>query len=681
MNKAILKRSVVTLTVLAIVAFAALLSIQIATAGHNADGLVGYWNFDDETADDSAHDHDGDVIGAEYVSSGVLGSSYALSFDGADDYVEVTAPGFLDDSEGSVVAWFKLDDPNIDAPLVITSASVDGNLDDEFLVQWQGNAEDVVRVAVIENGTVTMRLDGDTVVDDTGWHQVVVTSDGASINLYVDGVLQTLTETTGANTGQWFDDATDTDTFTIGGVMRSSLQGDFSGDIDEVRVYDQVLTLADIKVLAGNTRFHQYNDGDPVDSWSCKEDSLEEWHFVINQIRGGEEAPESITVLWENGATEEISSVVVGKKVKTAHYSTQSNLDSQVVDAVADLYDGWSGNFNLSHGPCGSIEVTKVTDPEDYPQDFEFNASYGDFFLGDGDSDVKYLNPGSYNVDENVPAGWDLEAECAVGEEDPVEYTPGADFDLAAGDVVMCTFTNTFDASLFDDLVLWLNASTLGLEDSDPVSLWEDQSGNNNDATGASDERPEYIDGVLNGQPVVRFDGVDDWMSVLSDPSLSITDDREYEILVVFRTDVEERGGLVSKRVDSASWNPAYIVELEWIDNLRTAVRDGVTTVDATDSTDVFDGVGHLFGSVWAGDDFHLYLDGVLETISDTTSVVGFDSDGIDGVPLAIGTHYNGVDITGWYDGDIAEILIYDRALSSLERDAVEAYLQTKYGL
>ena len=76
-----------------------------------------------------------------------------------------------------------------------------------------------------------------------------------------------------------------------------------------------------------------------------------EWHFVINQINSAANAPQSITVNWANGDSEVVPlSKFTGG---VAHYVTTSNLDSTVVSATAEIYSGWSGQFNLSHGPCG----------------------------------------------------------------------------------------------------------------------------------------------------------------------------------------------------------------------------------------------------------------------------------------------------------------------------------------
>jgi hypothetical protein len=94
-------------------------------------------------------------------------------------------------------------------------------------------------------------------------------------------------------------------------------------------------------------------DTKPIDAkvLSGHECDATEWHFVITQIDSSANAPATIHVVWANGAEEDVPlSKFTGG---TAHYVTDSNLDSTVVSATADIYVGWSGQFNLSHGPCG----------------------------------------------------------------------------------------------------------------------------------------------------------------------------------------------------------------------------------------------------------------------------------------------------------------------------------------
>jgi hypothetical protein len=85
-----------------------------------------------------------------------------------------------------------------------------------------------------------------------------------------------------------------------------------------------------------------------------------EWHFVITGVTAAN-APQSIEVTWANDDTETVPLLRVTGGV--AHYVTTSNLDSTVVSATAVIFAGWSGQFNLSHGPCGPTTPPTTTAP------------------------------------------------------------------------------------------------------------------------------------------------------------------------------------------------------------------------------------------------------------------------------------------------------------------------------
>jgi len=91
------------------------------------------------------------------------------------------------------------------------------------------------------------------------------------------------------------------------------------------------------------------------------------------------------------------------------------------------------------------IVVEKQTLPNGDPQSFHFDASYdeGGFNLvDDQQNDSGDLDPGMYDVSEDVPAGWDLTSALCSDESD-------ADaIELSAGETVTCVFTNTKRGSI-----------------------------------------------------------------------------------------------------------------------------------------------------------------------------------------------------------------------------------------
>lgn len=90
----------------------------------------------------------------------------------------------------------------------------------------------------------------------------------------------------------------------------------------------------------------------------------------------------------------------------------------------------------------GTITILKQASPSDTGRSFDFAGDLGSFSLMHGEFVVETRTPGVYAVSETVPAGWQLDsAECDDG-------SPAGAIDLAAGESVTCTFTNSLQAVL-----------------------------------------------------------------------------------------------------------------------------------------------------------------------------------------------------------------------------------------
>ncbi|RXZ68274.1 prealbumin-like fold domain-containing protein [Agromyces albus] len=126
--------------------------------------------------------------------------------------------------------------------------------------------------------------------------------------------------------------------------------------------------------------------------------------------------------------------------------------DGTVVDledfsAAIDLDAGETVECTFTNTERGLIFVDKETLPNEFDQDFEFTFDGGegpiDFTLNDATDDEEdfwnsgFIVPGTYTVDELVPAGWTLDGiSCGVVDGD------GTTIELGAGEVVSCVFTN-----------------------------------------------------------------------------------------------------------------------------------------------------------------------------------------------------------------------------------------------
>lgn len=88
-----------------------------------------------------------------------------------------------------------------------------------------------------------------------------------------------------------------------------------------------------------------------------------------------------------------------------------------------------------------------------------------------------------------------------------------------------------FPALTNSALELWLNANTLSLTNGAPVSTWNDTSGAGNSAIQTNSAfRPIWLTNLINGQPVVRFNGTNNYMDIGN----GLGTNNQFEFFVVY---------------------------------------------------------------------------------------------------------------------------------------------------
>ena len=217
-------------------------------AGAAQAGVVAEYKFD-ETGGAVAHDSVGSVDGnlgggATFVGGGVRGG--AISLDKATNgYVEM-GDHFYFSGPFSVEAWVRMPAGSTDWGAAVSKhhATV---VSGYFLAIGDvsdgcggggGSAHFYVAYPCSGNSATT--------VNDGKWHQVVGTYDGFRTSIFVDGVFQS--SSPGGNPSLNNDAP-----FMVGGFKApgGALFGAFTGQIDEVRVYDSALSAGEVgKVYA-----------------------------------------------------------------------------------------------------------------------------------------------------------------------------------------------------------------------------------------------------------------------------------------------------------------------------------------------------------------------------------------------------------------------------------------------
>jgi len=210
--------------------------------------LVGFWNFDDGTADDSSgNGHHGTLTAGDATTS----VSIVYDTDRGNNVLELNNPAghtinSIVDCGGagswadirsriSIATWLKVDTFHIN---------------NQYLLA-KGNTYQLTRSGTTNamrsymDGLSDTALSSSATVNDGNWHHVVVTydSDSSERIIYIDGV------DSGSDTPSGLLNV-HTESFVIGGRLNGSYDHrGWDGRIDDVRLYDYVLTPDDADLL------------------------------------------------------------------------------------------------------------------------------------------------------------------------------------------------------------------------------------------------------------------------------------------------------------------------------------------------------------------------------------------------------------------------------------------------
>ena len=239
----------------------------------------------------------------------------------------------------------------------------------------------------------------------------------------------------------------------------------------------------------------------------------------------------------------------------------------------------------------------------------------------------------------------------------------------------MSAFTKCFRPvssypSDFADLAVWLRADS-GVTFDIPtkrVSAWSDSSGTNNNmaqSTAANQPLREGYGGQ-NDKAYFSFDGTND--SMLSDSNSPIT--REFTIFEVSKMS-QVAGNVFGWRNGSASIQ----VGINDDGSFNTRVSDGTTTLSTNNATDNV-GENHIGILKKEGKDINSEYYDSANTITKTDTSLDFDSAFLfNTAQFSIGSF----GVTEYLLGQVQEVIVYNRALSSTEIADVRGYLNLKY--
>jgi|5_EtaG_2_1085323.scaffolds.fasta_scaffold02406_4 archaellum component FlaF (FlaF/FlaG flagellin family) len=222
----------------------------------------------------------------------------------------------------------------------------------------------------------------------------------------------------------------------------------------------------------------------------------------------------------------------------------------------------------------------------------------------------------------------------------------------------------------YSDLKVWLKSDSGATFDiaSKRVSAWADQSGNSNDVaqSTAANQPLRYGYGGVNDKSYFDFDGTND--SFVSGSNLPLTNN-----FTIFE---------VSKIINADG------IVFEYSRN-NTSIKIGLNTTKEL-SVNISDSVSRVITTRTGADNSKLYHIGIVKKESQAVNLEYYDSS-TSSLTSNINATFNGSQQfnanlfnignkgTDFLDGQLNELIIFNRALTDIEIANVRGYLNTKY--
>jgi hypothetical protein len=213
-----------------------------------------------------------------------------------------------------------------------------------------------------------------------------------------------------------------------------------------------------------------------------------------------------------------------------------------------------------------------------------------------------------------------------------------------------------FDPSSITGLRSVFMADALRLRDGEAVSEWLDGYGSYDLVQATGSKQPIYKRDIQNHRPIVRFDGSNDFLRSASFAALA----QQCTVFIVGKHDNATASQIWFDGIGGSNRQLVF-----------SNVTDGVLVINAGTSLNSATDVGTSFvvlSAVFNAGSSAIYKNGtsVASGAAGSQVLTGY----------TLGSAY---DDSLPFDGDIAEVLVYEGALSTVNRQRVEGYLRTKY--
>ncbi len=625
--------------------------------------LLGWWNFDDGTANDSStYGHHGTIRGDVTIveDANIFGAGNKVGYFPGGDGNDISCGGGGGETwangmeEITIAAWVQIDQYTTEYQYIAAKEGA-----------WR-----IMRYSTTTsprfytNGTPTSLL-ASTDIQGGDWHHICGVSDGTTKYIYIDGVLEnSVTRVLGIYDSTY--------NIIIGGTERpDSLHRMWKGLIDDVRLYDRSLAESEVRGLAG--LYMAYDPNPEI----------------------GEVVLETLASLsWKPGVK---AAATQGNKV---YFGTnQSLVEANDVSVLKGTFD--SNSF--TGAPMGSLEVgtayywrvTAVNGVNEWPGEvWQFQVRFKKALSPDPPDGAKYVNTSRTNVswqvgtdsiecdvyfgtDETLVTNGDISvSKGSINDGDPCEWTISPA--LIAGETYYWRVDSNTGTEFYPGDIWSFETMAAPTGDPNLIGWWKleemskdsknvfDASGNEHYGTVLgtstlvydveSDSNVVYFPG--NGESFINCGG---GKAGASDPcTWADFHGDTMTIAAWFRTDGTFYTSYQYVCAKENMWRISRYSGGDYMRFFTTGLAGG-TTGNLIGTIKADDGEWHHIAGVYDGTMKYLYFDGKLDNFHGRTGNLATSTTW--DVMIGANGANPGRNMKGW----ISDVRLYDRALSPLE--------------
>lgn len=595
------------------------------------DGLVAYYPFNSNADDVSGNLNHATANGPTLTTDRIGTADSAYNFDYVDDYIELGNGLLPGDTDFSVSVWIKIGDKPFAPPAW------------KYILDFRG---DITYALTVDQGILKVGSEINSgsfgAVPVNQWLHIACAYDDSSeeTKVYRNGIY------VGSQPGNISHFGIQNRINRIGANSIDSSFDLFDGKIDEVRIYNRVLSPDEIDALGSNTWHVDGNSGNNANDGSSSTSAFATIQYAIDNACYGD-----TILVWPGVYNEDIS--FLGKSI-----TVQSAADAAKIEGVGNF----AVNFISGEGSGSVLRNMVIANSDTAIHCFASSPTIEWITLADNNLGI-WSESGANPVVSHALL-WDNTTDDLLNTTATYSWSEENLGDAVDSLVGYWPFDEGSGATTAD-------GSGNGNDGAITAVVWTTgRSGNALDFNGADAYVAMTDNGVLSGMTNLTAAG---WFQADSWPDYSIASGST---------------GIISKmnNGDGTHLTDCFVISMYMLDNqhyITTAVYGENQQIGNNwrieDAISDFDPLAwHHVALVFNGSEQIAYLDGIeIGRMSTVLSSLHNNT----AVPLSIGHVYGNSQHNLYFDGDIDEVAVYTLALAAGEIQQLYNSGSSGYGL